>query len=129
MIKSVIAGLKGKIAKVTDSGSLHVSNTPPDLAPIGEPNRYRYFSKYLHSDSDDTNVNMNVDGSITPVEFVLESHDCCDYYIMGISILIADASIIHNRFGNLTNVSVGWDLKLIEHGNTTQLIEKAKTGG
>ncbi len=62
-------------------------------------------------------------------EFYIGQHKDYDIRILGIQILIADTAIVHNKFGNGNALTIGWDLKVIESGEETFIIEKAKTGG
>ena len=51
--------------------------------------------------------NMNVDGSVTPVEFEIGPSKTRDRFISMISFLIADANAILSKFGNITALTNG----------------------
>jgi hypothetical protein len=73
---------------------------------------------------------MAVDGSTTAQQYALTSRDGYDIHIMALSILLADTAVAHNNFGAINaGLTTGFDLHVEEQGDTTFLIEKAKTGG
>lgn len=123
---------KGFEAEVSSHHGLSVSEIFPDLPDTGTKNRYRFYRALLGSTGADSGTtNMNVNGSVTAQEFYIGSHADYDIHIMGIAIVIADDSVVHNRFGNIstTTVTSGWDLYLIESDETTYLVENARTSG
>lgn len=101
--------------------------TPP---PSGTENTQQYLTGTLGTAGLNSGIiNQNVDGSLTPQSFFMESDENYDIYITRLSVIIIDKSVSHNKFGALSALPVGWDLKLVEDGNTTLLAEKAKTCG
>lgn len=117
-------------AFVTPNGELCVTFVGPTLPVQGTSSRARFFSGLAGSTGVDSGTtNQNVDGSATFQEFYLSSHPDYDIRIMAIVIVIADTLVFHNNFGNISALTNGWDLKLIEAGEETFLINKAKTGG
>lgn len=117
-------------AKVTKDGSILVSSIPAPIPVVGDKNAYRYYSAILGSTGADSGTtNQNVNGSVTPQQFYISSNNDYDIYIMRIAVLIADSAAVHGSFGNVSALTVGWDLILNEAGNTTYFINKAKTGG
>ena len=98
-------------AKVNTEHALLVSQVPNDVPVVGTPNRYRYHNEACSNTIGVTN--QAVDGSITPVEFTIDSNLEYDIHIMKIVVIIADASVVHNSFGAGSPVVVltnGWDL-------------------
>ena len=120
-------------AKVNNKHALLVSYVPDDVPVIGTPNRIRYYNQILGStgqtDHGSATGSMNVDGSITPVEFYVDANYDYDIHIMTIVILFADLSVSHNLFGKLNPLINGWNLVAYEEGDTTHLVRDAKTGG
>ena len=131
MLKTQIASAKGnKSAVVSEYRALYVAPIAPDVPEVGTPNRYRFYSARLGSTGAGSGVtNMNVNGAVTPQQFYIAAHADYDLYIMEAVIIIADSAIVHSAFGNVGALAVGWDLKVVESGQETFLIEKAKTGG
>lgn len=117
-------------AGVDENHSLRVSEYAPDVPPVGTKSNYRFITGLVGSTGlDSGTTDMNVDGSSTPQTFYVGANSEYDIRIMGISILIADTGIVHNNFGTLSALSNGWDLILREGGESTTLINKAKTNG
>ena len=120
----------GRQAKVNQYNALKVANSIPEVVPIGDASRYRFFSALTGSTGADSGTtNMNVNGGTTAQQFYIAANPDYDIYIMGIVIFIGDDAIVHNRFGNINGVSTGWDLILKEAGEQTFIIKQAKTGG
>jgi hypothetical protein len=82
--------LTGRVADVTQDHALKVAlsgglqgssvgKTPEELTAI------KYYSGYLHNGS---SIDLNVDGSVTPVEFVEESTTLCVKWITRVRILL-----------------------------------------
>lgn len=120
----------GNSAAVSSHHALHTSLVEPDLAPVGTANRYRLFSQLTSSAGDGTGTtNMNANGSVTSQEFTIDSVADYDIRIMAIVIFIGDTAVTHGAFGNVSALTNGWDLELLETGVKTSLISNAKTGG
>lgn len=118
-------------ARVSDvSRSLCVHQTIPDVPEVGTENRYRYLNGLLGTTGVDSGTtNQAVDGSVTPVEFYIQSAEDYDILITEIQILIWSNTIANNKFADLTALAVGYDLKIREAGEETFVIEKATTTG
>jgi hypothetical protein len=117
-------------AKVDSRHALEVAVVIPDTPDEGAPNRLRYFSGLVGSTGTDSGVtSMNVDGSGTPAEFFIGSDPEFDIKITRAIIFIEDSNQSNKTFGFLTELSIGWDLKIEESGEETILIDKAKTNG
>ena len=121
-------------AKVDKNNALVTSVVESDVPPIGEPNRFQYFTSLLSVDGAvRPNINsltdMNVDGSTTSQTFFLQSQEEFDIHIMTLIIVIADNAVVHNNFGNISALSNGWDLAIIESGEEQKIIDAAQTGG
>lgn len=131
MLNTVITnGVGTKERALVDNNALCVARVPPPVPSIGTASRLRYFNSILGTTGADSGTtNQNVDGSTVSVKFNVTSNKDYDIKIMQIIIIIADTAVLHNRFGNLTTVSNGWDLYMIEKGEQTNIITSATTGG
>ena len=131
MKTEILCGKTGQYrAEVSRNHALYVAERFPDVPEVGTTNRYRFFSARVGSTGADSGtVNMNVDGSGTAQEFYIGSHNDYDIHIMTIVIIIADTNVAHNSFADVAALTTGWDLKVIESGDSTFIIQKAKTGG
>lgn len=70
---------------------------------------------------------MNVNGSVTPVEFAYSADGTVDTYLQQVVIELQDGSIDWNLFGALAALTNGFDLKIDQGGTTKTLINAAKT--
>ena len=121
---------KGYAAHVSEHGGQSVYQEIPPLAYPLTANRQRFFRQYLTADGTrGGNSAMNVNGATTSQEFYIGASSDYDIRITTIVLIIADTAVAHNTFGNVTALSVGFDLSVFESGEDTFLIEKAKTGG
>ena len=130
-IKTRITGSAiGTTAHVEKSGALRVALEEPDLPETGEENSYRLLSGLLGTTGlNSGTTSLNVDGSVTNVSAYVASEPDCDLHIMYIVLLIADSAVVHSSFGNVSALTNGVDLTVLEDGRTTHLISSAKTGG
>ena len=122
----------GHTAQVSDYNSVFVTQRDAEPQPQGSPSRFRYFSSVLGSTGADSGTtNMNVDGSVTAQRFYIGAHPDYDLRIMAIVIVIADQSVAHNTFGGTPVATMinGWNLEMIEAGETTTIIDTARTSG
>lgn len=118
-----------RLACIDLNRGLRVAQTYESIPEIGQRSQYRYFTGKLGQNGVDDTTDMAVDGSSTAVEYTIGSNETYDIHIMGIAILLADSSVSHNNFGNISALSTGWDLEIVEAGETTVLVNKAQTGG
>ena len=119
---------RARVSEVNES--LHVQQTIPDVPKIGSENRYRYFNELLGTTGAGAGTTtQSVDGSVTPVEFYIQSAEDYDINITEIEILIWSNQIANNKFADLTALTIGYDLKVRESGEETFIIEKATTTG
>lgn len=126
-IADAFSGLR---ARVLNGGMLSTAVYHPPAPAVGTANRQRYFFGRLGSSGlDSGTVNMNVNASSGAQEFYVESHNDYDIHIQRIVVLIADSSVVHNKFGGTGPLTNGWDLVSTEAGVDTKLIDEAKTGG
>lgn len=119
----------GRLASIDENNYLEVSTHIPNTPPLFAPNRYKYFTGLLEADGIITGPSMDVDGSTSPVEFKIESNDNYDIHITSVQLILIDAGIAHNFFGNLAPLNTGWDLKVQDGNDEIFLIEKAKKNG
>ena len=125
---SVDVGIKcnQNVAGVSSKGSLYITPIAGDVLPTGTDNRLRLFSSKLGSTGTDSGTtNQNTNGGT----YYINSASDYDIFITKIVVIIADTAVAHNTFGGVAALSSGWDLYLTEAGQTTYIIEKAKTGG
>jgi len=119
----------GFTAKVSRDHALYVTGVGGDLPAVGTPSRLRYFQQKMNKFGDTADFDMNVDGSVTPVAFVLSSNAEYDIHVASIVISYSDSAIVNNRFGNIAGVTNGFDLDITELGVTVPLLTSVKTGG
>ena len=48
---------------------------------------------------------------------------------MALLIFLGDSQVTHDLFGAENALANGWDLNIVEAGNTTPIVNSAKTGG
>jgi len=105
-------------------------DSSPTFPETGSENVVQYYSRLLGTTGADSGItNMNVNGSVTPVEFYIEAESTYDIRIMNIVITIVDGAISHSKFGAILPLTNGWDLKVVEGVSPTFIITKATTGG
>lgn len=121
----------GNYACVTENNALCVAPIIPDVPPVGSSNRVRYLKGKLgETGLDSGNTDLTVDGSVTPIDFFVRSDNDFDIHLMRCEILIAALQIPLNRFGNIVGgLTIGFDLRVVESGVETFIIEKATTNG
>jgi len=110
-------------AKVDKYNSIKVNISEPEIPETGTQNRKRFFSETVSG--------MNVDGSVTSQTFDLTSDATNNYDIKinNIVLVLSDSAINPKNYGNVSPLTNGVDLLVKEGGDTTYLVEKAKTGG
>lgn len=89
----------------------------------------RYYNKSLSQNGAGVTIDMIGNGSVTPLQFWMDSEELSDIVICQMVIVLADTTVATNKFGALAELTVGWDLKVTQNGTDTYIIEKAKTGG
>ena|SRR4030067_1935368 len=110
-------------AKVNKYKALKVYVSPPELPASGSLNTYNFYKSEFTA--------MNVNGSVTPVEWILGAsvYPSVDIIITHISILIADGSVSHGKFGAIAALTNGFDLRVVQEGVDTYLYQNIKTTG
>ena len=121
----------GRTAVVDEDNHLGIAQYPPKLHLDGKPSKFRFFAEYLGSTGGLANFTSaaNADMAATTGTYFVAASTDYDIRITHIAIVFADTAVAHNAFGNVSALSTGFDLKIIESGSTTFLISKAKTGG
>lgn len=102
-----IVGADGKnTLKINGEGEIGVAvHTHP---PIDEDVAAYPFSQWFTDDGFSTGSNdMLVDGSSTNVDFYICASSTVDIFVKTISVQIADANAVLNKFGNLTALTNG----------------------
>lgn len=103
-IPIIIEGVSGRRLELTGEGAIPVvQHNHPFVGESSES--YPISLKFENSGSND----MRVDGSTTPVEFSINASEDKHIFINCISVIIADASAVLNKFGNLTALTNGID--------------------
>ncbi len=121
-------------AAVSPRHSLSTHLIPAPVPPVGTPSRFRFLSGLMGEQGlSQGNVNMTVDGSITPVEFVVQAEKEADLFIAELVIFLSNVKtgggVPLSRFGGITQLTNGINLSIEEAGDTTALILNAKTDG
>ncbi len=78
---------------------------------------------------DSGSPDLNVDGSSTPVEFLVTPTAGKIFYIHSISIVIEDNAINFTKFGGITALTNGLDFKVTENGLSEVILANIKTNG
>ena len=116
-------------ALITDQNALCVAQIVPPLETSGTESRQRYFNNLLGSTgAGGGTTSQNVDGS-TPQEFFIGSNSSFDIRIEKVVILIVGNSITLSKFGAISALTNGIDLKVRESGEETFIYQAAKTNG
>lgn len=118
-----VIGVESKVsALVSQKGELHVTSSeePPLRLQRIEPLR-----EFLKTSAD--SKDMNVNGSVTEVDFFIESDEEKDTYITTISFLIADAGATLNEFGNLSALTNGCRLFYSKQSGEIVIHDELKT--
>ena len=115
---------------VNDEGALFVYQKQAPPPQVGTENKVRLLNGLLGTSGLDAGVvNLKLDGSVTPLEAYVVAHADYDIHVMGISFILADSAVTHNRFGNITELSTGINLFAEEAGEITYALKNVKTGG
>ena len=130
-VSVVIQGTRnGHQARVDNAGNLKTAQAGPVMPDLHSRSPLQYFTATLSSSgASSSGLNQNVNGSSTEVTYFLQAHMDYDIRVMGIVIILADSAVAHNNFGNVSALTNGWDLQVVEGGVTTKIIDEAKTGG
>lgn len=79
--------------------------------------------------TNDSSPDLNVDGSITPVEFLVEPTTGKIFYVHSISIVLEDPAINFSKFGGISALTNGVDFKASQIGLSEVLLENIKSNG
>lgn len=98
---------KGTFAKINGEGELAVVVHPHP--PLDEKIESLPFRQYFTTTGDSSGNNrMDVDGSVTPIDYYIQASPDFDTYIKTITIEISDTGTPNlNKFGNLTALANG----------------------
>jgi hypothetical protein len=112
--------------KVTNTASRNY----PDVNPPNTPNYYRYLTGLLGTTGlNSGTTDMNVDGSVTPVEFYMTSDAEYDIYVTDIIVSVIDGVVSHAKWGNVAYLTNGFDLEIRESGAITKIYDGVKSVG
>ena len=76
-----------------------------------------------------TSPDLNVDGSITPVEFTIAPPSGKIWYIHNISLVIEDNAINFTKFGGIPALTNGINFKIKQNGLSEELLANIKNNG
>lgn len=104
---NLVDGDSGRTAKVNGEGELNVVVHPHP--PRAEPEHPLPYRQYMTDNGGPTgSSDMKVDGSTTEQKFfVCPQTQDLDLYVGRVDVLIADASAVLNKFGNITALTNG----------------------
>ncbi|MCP4901259.1 MAG: hypothetical protein GY906_30180 [bacterium] len=93
--------VSGRNVRVSENQALLVSNDglPPPVA-AGANRPIPVLRYYVQAETEDQ-IDMRVDGSVTPVTFHVSAHQDYDTYLHAMSTVIADAGASLSEFGNI----------------------------
>lgn len=92
-----------------------------DRTPVDpQPRHGKYFSKHLINGSDG---NMNIDGSVTPVDFTLSPPSGKKYIISLVMLVMEDGLMTYNTFGGITALINGVRFRVTESGIQRDLLD------
>lgn len=74
-------------------------------------------------------TNMNVNGSVTPVSFTAGPASGKIWYVHSISVSIEDGSMNFSKFGGLSALTNGFELRVKENGAAERLMANIKKNG
>lgn len=129
--------LKKNKARIESNGAQLVTTIPasPELVAQlggGSSNTTKYFNGLLGSNgiesSASTTTNMSVDGSVTPQSFYVEANSEYNLVVTTIIVTIVGGSVSHSKFGDVNELTNGWDLILVQD-EEVPIVNKAQTGG
>lgn len=87
--------------------------------------RYSLYNSLLKSSMNTTNLNVN--GSISPIEFYLEPQSDSDIRILYIRLILVDNNLSLDKFGGLPPLINGLNLKIQEETKISYLFQNTKT--
>lgn len=125
MIKTLLSGKRAEVANVEDEALLvHVVPHPPLVA---ENRSFPFFGSFTVN-GDGVTENLNVDGSVNPVEAFLGSVPDGDIYIQTANVLIADSGVVSlNRFGGASELTNGVNLFFDLQNDRTTVMQPFKS--
>jgi len=123
----------GYITESSSSDIIEGANMYPGYPPpSGTANRVQYFSALLGTggaNAGTTLININASGG--EQSFYIGANANYDIHIQSIIIVISAIGLTHSKFGSIneSNLTYGLKLQLLEDGNTTTIINGAKSIG
>lgn len=122
--------VSGVGAKVSPDGAVFTYQDSPPPPAVGTANKRRFLNGLLGTSGLDTGTtNLRVNGLVTNVDAYVEASPNYDIHIMGVSFFINDTAVVANRFGNVTGLTLGFDMFAQESGEITYLVKQVLTGG
>lgn len=122
--------VSGVGARVNDDGAVFVYQDSPPPPAVGTANKRRFLNGLLGTAGLDAGTtNLRVNGLTTNVDAYIASSPDYDIHIMGVSFFINDTAVAPNRFGNVTGLTLGFDMFTQESGDITYLVKQILTGG
>ena len=113
---------------IGSDGSGLVQQTGATSLPPGAVPNEAVYSQFFDTIGDGSgSVDMNVDGSTTPVLFTIKPDPDKDIIINRIVLFLSDSQIQLKRFGFVPELTVGFEVDLFQAGETTDVIPFATT--
>ena len=128
MLKTRIVNTNGTSVDANNNHALKVYPSIPEILPEKTKNQYRFLSELLANEVGG-GTDLNVDGSVTPSNFAIQSQTDYDIYITKLILVLGGLTLGHNKFGPISALTNGIDLFLEETNEKTYLFEGAKTSG
>ncbi|MBF0131012.1 MAG: hypothetical protein HQL75_00285 [Magnetococcales bacterium] len=117
-------------AKINDDGAVFVCSESPPPPLVGTKNKRRLLNGLLGTAGLDAGTtNLRVNGLTSNVDAYIAANPDYDIHIMSVSFYINDSAISMNRFGNVTGLTLGFDMFAEESGDTTYMVKQARTSG
>ncbi|MBF0148273.1 MAG: hypothetical protein HQL84_18880 [Magnetococcales bacterium] len=117
-------------AKINGDGAVFVYQDSPPAPAEGTANKRRFLNGLLGTSGLDAGTtNLRVNGLVTNVDAYIKASPDYDIHIMGVSFFINDTAVAPNRFGNVTGLTLGFDMFTQESGDITYLVKQVLTGG
>ncbi|MHA1949993.1 MAG: hypothetical protein ACW987_08980 [Candidatus Thorarchaeota archaeon] len=118
---------KNKWTVGSDGAGLVQQTGATSLPPGAVPNEIVY-SQFFDSVGDGSgSIDMNVDGSVSPILFKIKPDPDKDIIISRIVLFLSDSQIQLKRFGFIPELTIGFEVDLFQAGESTDVIPFATT--
>jgi hypothetical protein len=126
---TVYSGTSGKNKWViaSDGAGLVQQTGATSLPPGTVPNEIAYTQFFDTIGDGSGSVDMNIDGSTIPQVFKIKPDPDRDIIISSIVLFLSDSQIQLKRFGFIPELTIGFEVDLLQAGETTDVIPFATT--